>query len=117
VASRAHWNLRAWIGAAIAVAGLVLWMTARRQLGSSFSLRPQARKLITTGLYEKFRHPIYFFGLIAYSGVLLAWGSWIAALCFLLIYFVEVVRLRKEERLLAMTFGEEYQRYRARTWF
>lgn len=92
-------------------------MLARFQLGKSFSIRAEARKLVTTGPYAKFRHPIYLFGFLAYAGVLLIWGSWLAAICFLLIYCVEVFRLRKEERILEAAFKDEYRRYKARTWF
>ena len=101
---------------AIAATGFALWLTARLQLGRSFSLGAKARTLVTTGLYAKFRHPIYLFGFVAYAGVMLTWGKSIPALCFLLIYSVEVVRLRKEERVLEQAFGDEYRRYRASTW-
>lgn len=117
IVSRAHWNLRAWIGMALAAGGCALWLTARLQLGSSFSVRAQARGLVTTGLYAKFRHPIYLFGFIAYAGVFLIWGRWIPFLCFLLIYSIELIRMRKEERVLERAFGEEYRQYKARTWF
>ena len=116
VAFRAHWNLRAGIGLALAVAGFALWMTARLQLGSSFSVGAQARHLVTTGLYSKFRHPIYLFGFFAYLGVFIMMGKWILLVSFLLIYSIEVVRLRKEERVLEQAFGEQYRRYKARTW-
>ncbi len=116
VVSRAHWNLRTWIGLALAAAGFALWITARLQLGRSFSARAQARVLVTNGLYSKFRHPIYLFGFFAYLGVLLMWGSWIALICFVLVYSIEVVRLRKEERVLEQAFGDEYRSYKARTW-
>jgi len=116
IAVRAHWGVRAWAGCALAAAGFALWMTARLQLGRSFSLRAKAVKLVTTGLYAKFRHPVYLFGFAAYCGVLLMWGNWIAVVCFLLIYSVELARLRGEERVLERTFGDEYRRYRAGTW-
>lgn len=116
IASRVHWNLRVWIGMAVAAAGFALWLTARVQLGSSFSARAQARTLVTTGLYARLSHPIYLFGFIAYAGVFLIWGRWIPFLCFLLINSIQVVRLRKEERVLEEAFGEEYRQYKARTW-
>src|SRR6266568_8160220 len=92
----ARWSLRASVGAAIAAIGFAFWITARLQLGDSFSLGAKAKTLVTTGLYSRFRHPIYLFGFLAYAGVLLIWGSWIAFFCFILLYSVEVVRVRKE---------------------
>ena len=44
---------------ALSVVCAILWFVARRQLGASFSVRPEAQPLVTTGLYAKLRHPIY----------------------------------------------------------
>ena len=117
VVYRGPWSTRHLIGMAIAVVGFGLWMLARIQLGESFAVRAQAKTLVTTGLYSKFRHPIYLFGGIAYLGLFISWGKLIPLLCFLLIYPVEILRARKEERVLEKTFGEEYRRYKASTWF
>jgi protein-S-isoprenylcysteine O-methyltransferase Ste14 len=102
----------------MAVVGFTLWMLARIQLGSSFSVRAQAKALVTTGLYSKLRHPIYLFGGLAYLGLFLAWGKLLLTLAFLaLIIPRQIVRLRKEEAVLEKAFGDEYRRYRANTWF
>ncbi|HTU50668.1 MAG TPA: methyltransferase [Acidobacteriaceae bacterium] len=115
---RAHLNLRVWVGIAVALAGFVLWITARLQLGNAFSLHARAIKLVTTGLYRRFRHPVYLFAFIAFAGVFLAWGRWIPFLCYVLVFLViEIPRLRKEEHVLDQEFGEQYRRYRASTWF
>jgi protein-S-isoprenylcysteine O-methyltransferase Ste14 len=116
VAFRAHFGLRAWIGMALASVGFALWLTARLQLGNAFSLGARARTLVTTGLYARFRHPIYLFGFVAYAGVTLIWGKWIPFFALVLIYLVEVIRIRKEERVLEQAFGERYRQYKARTW-
>ena len=55
---------------ALSVGCAVLWVVARRQLGAAFSVRPQARRLVATGLYAKLRHPIYVFGTMALLFVL-----------------------------------------------
>lgn len=116
VVHHAHWNLRSWVGLVLAAAGFVLWITARRQLGKSFTIRAQARVLVTSGLYSKLRHPIYLFGFFAYLGLFLIWGKWVLLACFVAVYSIEIVRLKKEERVLEQTFGDEYRRYRAQTW-
>lgn len=99
-------------------AGFGLWALARIQLGKSFAVRAEAKALVTTGLYSKIRNPIYFFGGIAYLGLLIAWGYWPAIVLFVLVYIAkQLSRVRKEEKVLEEAFGEEYRRYRASTWF
>lgn len=106
-----------FFGLALAAVGFALWMTARYQLGGSFSVRAQARRLITTGLYSKFRHPIYFFALFAFAGVFIAARAWIALVAYTSVTLaVQLGRARREEAVLEATFGDEYRRWKARTW-
>jgi protein-S-isoprenylcysteine O-methyltransferase Ste14 len=48
---------------------LALLTLARLQLGNSFSVRPQAKNLVTHGLYSRIRNPIYFFGSFVIAGL------------------------------------------------
>lgn len=48
-------------GAMLAVVGYSMFVTARLQLGKSFAVTPQARELVTLGLYSRIRNPIYVF--------------------------------------------------------
>ena len=48
-----EWSAARWIGLAIAIPAAVLVFTARWQLGKSFSVTPQARALVTHGVYSK----------------------------------------------------------------
>ena len=113
-----RWNWRAWYLAwmGIALAGFLCWTVARLQLGKSFTPRAEARALVTTGLYAKFRHPVYLFGLVAYLGVFLALHWSIALVFFLILYSTQLLRIRKENAVLEQAFGEEYRRYKASTW-
>jgi len=115
VAWRRDW--RCILGAAIALPGFALWFTAKLQLGASFTLRPDTRKLVTTGLYSRIRHPIYLFSTLAVLGT---------AVCLHSIYFYAFVglavaaqlwRIRMEEKVLRERFGQAYLDYRRRTWF
>jgi len=102
----------------MAVVGFVLWMVARVQLGKSFSVRAQAKALMTKGLYSKFRHPIYLFGELTIAGLFIAWGELlIGCVYFAVTVPVQISRIRNEERVLEEAFGEEYRRYKAGTWF
>lgn len=112
------WKVRSVAGMALAFAGFGLWALARIQLGKSFAVRAEAKALVTTGLYSRIRNPIYFFGGIAYLGLLISWGYWPAIVLFLLVYITkQLVRVRKEEKVLEEAFGEEYRRYKVGTWF
>jgi protein-S-isoprenylcysteine O-methyltransferase Ste14 len=103
---------------AVGAFGIALWGLARRELGSSFAVRAEAKKLVTTGLYSKFRNPVYVFGGMGYLGLFIALGNWTAVAALVVIYVLyQSARIRREERVLEDAFGEEYRRYKARTWF
>ena len=101
----------------LSVVCAIFWFVARRQLGVSFSVRPEARQLVTTGFYAKLRHPIYVFGSMAFLFVLLALYGWQALVIWAILIPVQVIRARREERVLAEAFGGEYERYHSSTWF
>lgn len=97
--------------------GFPLWVAARVQLGSAFSFRAEARHLVTTGLYSRIRHPVYVFGTIAGLGSLVALQVWPILVCGVALTPITVLRCIREDRVLRAAFGEEYERYRRRTWF
>jgi protein-S-isoprenylcysteine O-methyltransferase Ste14 len=106
-----------WVaGLAILLVAFPLWMLARVQLGDAFSVRADPRRLVTTGLYARIRHPIYLFGTAAFFGAFLALQVWWLFLLWLALTPIEVVRLRREDRRLHEKFGAGYDRYRATTW-
>ncbi len=113
----AAWTSLHAIGLILAGAGFVLWTIARFQLGNSFAVTPQARQLVTHGLYSKIRNPIYFFGSFVIVGLILALASPIWLLIFALIIPMQLWRAHKEAQVLEEKFGEEYRSYRAGTWF
>lgn len=94
-----------------------LWATARMQLGESFSVSPQAKALVTRGIYSRIRNPIYTFGMLWIVGLILAVGHPLWLLILLVLIPMQIVRARKEARVLEENFEEEYRAYRARTWF
>ena len=114
-----HWqnDRHHWIGAAISVPAFILWMLARYQLGDSFSVRAEAKKLVTHGIYSKIRNPIYVFGGLAFVGefVALGWYVWTAVL--VIINCGQYFRIKREEQVLAEAFGDGYRAYKAQTWF
>lgn len=111
------WNAARLAGFCIAVPAAVLLFTARWQLGQSFSVTPQARELVTRGLYSKIRNPIYVFSALLLVGVLIALQYRYALLLLVVLVPLPMLRARKEAEVLEARFGDEYRRYREGTWF
>jgi protein-S-isoprenylcysteine O-methyltransferase Ste14 len=117
VCTRFDGSARWYAGMPLGVFGMAMWATARIQLGKSFSVTAQARKMVTTGLYSKIRNPIYFFAGVGYAGFIIAWGNWYALTGILFYFIFQFLRARSESKVLEAAFGDEYRRYRAQTWF
>jgi protein-S-isoprenylcysteine O-methyltransferase Ste14 len=104
-------------GAILAVPAFVLWFVARVQLGKSFSITPQAKELVTHGLYSKIRNPIYLFGSLLIASMLLYMGRPKLLVLFVVLIPLQLFRIRKEEKVLEEKFGQTYLEYKRRTWF
>ncbi len=104
-------------GAAIAIPSFLLLCLARLQLGRAFSVRPKATTLVTTGLYARIRNPIYLFGALALAGLVLWFGRPTLLLFLVVLIPIQVIRSRKEARVLEEKFGHAYRDYRSKTWF
>ncbi len=105
------------IGLIVGVPSFVLMVVSRRQLGSSFSVMPEAKALVTSGLYSRIMHPIYFFLDLFLIGlvVILGWPVLVGAWALLII--VQTLQARREERVLSAAFGTQYDAYANQTWF
>ncbi len=111
------WTWARWAGLAIAAPAAVLLFTARWQLGSSFSISAQARRLVTHGIYSRIRNPIYVFSWLLLLGILIALQYRYAFLLLAVLIPIQAVRAHKEAKVLEAKFGDEYRRYRQKTWF
>ena len=111
------WNWAHWLGLAIATPAVVLLFIARYQLGRSFSVTPQARQLISHGIYAKIRNPIYVFSAMLIFGFLLALQKPIVFLLLAILIPVQIFRARQESKVLEEKFGDEYRQYKRSTWF
>lgn len=126
------WARGVGVGVALVGVGLLLWtfrhhppalmarVTARTielQMRKGAGGGSAVPRLITTGPYRRVRNPTYLGVLLALMGlgVALPWLGLLAAGLLLLAWWNFVV-IPPEERELAERFGEEYERYRARTW-
>jgi protein-S-isoprenylcysteine O-methyltransferase Ste14 len=115
----AHLPWTAWriAGLAIATPAFLLFVAARIELGRAFSLQAKATTLVTTGIYSRIRNPIYVFGAIFILGIIIWTGRPWLLLIFALLIPLQVVRSRKEERVLTEKFGDAYLDYKQKTWF
>jgi protein-S-isoprenylcysteine O-methyltransferase Ste14 len=93
-------------GALLAVVGYSAFVTARLQLGKSFAVTPQAKELVTLGLYY-----VMIFGLI------LALHLYWLFVLFPLLVVLHAYRAHREAKVLQEKFGQAYLDYRSKTWF
>lgn len=107
------------IGLLIFAASLRLFRITHKALGAMWSHSLDLRKghkLVTSGIYENVRHPMYSaFWLWALAQPFLL-SNWIAGFSgivgFGTLYFL---RVGQEEQMMEERFGEEYRKYCART--
>ncbi|HWY20413.1 MAG TPA: isoprenylcysteine carboxylmethyltransferase family protein [Candidatus Acidoferrum sp.] len=112
-----HWDLQRDVGSTLVLAGIAGIAAARYQLGKSFSLTPQAHRLVTRGVYSKIRNPIYIFGTVAVAGFVLVLHRPILWLLLAAIVIMQTLRARREAQVLEAAFGDAYRDYRRKTWF
>jgi protein-S-isoprenylcysteine O-methyltransferase Ste14 len=112
-----EWNTLRWVGLIIAILAAVPFFVARYQLGKSFSVTPQARELVTHGIYSKIQNPIYVFSTLFVVGLLLTLQIRRALIFIPVLIAVQLLRAHQEAKVLRGKFGDAYQEYRKKTWF
>jgi len=111
------WNMTRYLGTVLVAVGISFIAIARYQLRRSFSVKVEAHKLVTTGLYSKIRNPIYVFGIVMIAGMILILGRPVGWLVLAAAIVGQTIRARREARVLEAAFGDGYREYRRRTWF
>jgi protein-S-isoprenylcysteine O-methyltransferase Ste14 len=103
-----------WPGAVVMLAGLGFAVWARIHLGRYWSgaiTLKEGHRLIRSGPYQFVRNPIYTGILTGVAGTAIALGT-VCGLIVLAILFGDYSwKIRREQRLLAGEFGEEYAVY------
>jgi protein-S-isoprenylcysteine O-methyltransferase Ste14 len=104
-------------GALLYFPGLVLVLWGRLALGKMYFVSTSqavqlfaGHELITSGPFAIVRHPMYLGLILSALGGLLIYQTWTMVAFSLLAPFV-LRRARREERVLAATFGEQWQSY------
>jgi protein-S-isoprenylcysteine O-methyltransferase Ste14 len=118
----ANYNLPRWIGwigmPVFAGAIFMLWRS-HADLGRNWSATLQIlgrHSLVTTGVYQYVRHPMYAAHLLWAIAQGLLLSNWFAGWAFLVLSIpLYVVRIPREEQMMLEHFGEAYRAYRSRT--
>jgi len=100
---------------ACVLVGTVMTLLTVRYLGRSFSLVPQARRVVQSGPYRWIRHPLYLSEEVAIVGVALRSPTPGAMIILILHFGVQVCRILYEEDLLRRTCPD-YSAYEASRW-
>jgi protein-S-isoprenylcysteine O-methyltransferase Ste14 len=111
------WNVRRCIGLAITVLASLPFLVARYQLGKSFSINPQAKQLVTSGIYARIRNPLYVFSTLMILGGVIAYQKPVLLVVPAALVVLQVTRAHREARVLEAAFGDAYREYRNQTWF
>jgi protein-S-isoprenylcysteine O-methyltransferase Ste14 len=85
-----------------------------RRFSGLVAIQP-GHTLVTSGVYGVIRHPSYLGLLVNALGRDLAFRAGVGVLLTVLMIPPLLARIRAEERLLRMQFGDEYSPYCART--
>jgi protein-S-isoprenylcysteine O-methyltransferase Ste14 len=108
-----------WLGAVTFAAALWMFHRSHSDLGRNWSVTLEVRErhtLITEGVYQRTRHPMYsaFWLWAAAQAILLP--NWFAGVAgcigFGTLYFF---RVKREEEMMIETFGHDYHEYMRRT--
>ncbi|WP_019995518.1 methyltransferase family protein [Aureimonas ureilytica] len=108
-------------GLALAVAGQVLTVVARSEMGRRWRIGIPDRApdaLVTTGLFGLSRNPVFLGMLAMASGLAVAVPSLAVIACAFAFWVACEVQVRDEERFLERSFGAAYVTYRSavRRW-
>ena len=98
----------------LATAGLAYSVWGLAYLRRSFSIIPEARRLVTGGPYRLSRHPVYLGEVTTAIGVNLATGGLLTAVAIAYFIGCELLRIRWEEEILAAAFPNDYPAYARR---
>jgi protein-S-isoprenylcysteine O-methyltransferase Ste14 len=99
--------------------GLWLFYRSHSDLGTNWSLSLEIReghKLVTNGVYEHIRHPMYTAILLNAIAQALLLPNWLAGpSCLVAFLLMLTFRLGREEQMMRDRFGADYVAYAART--
>jgi protein-S-isoprenylcysteine O-methyltransferase Ste14 len=112
------WNTSALVteyGVAITVIGATVAALAILNLRRNFAVVPEARALVTRGVYRVVRHPIYLAESLMIVGALVEDAELTALLGTVVVIGLQIYRIRVEESLLGRAFPASFAAFTLRT--
>lgn len=107
------------IGLTINMLGLIMWWTGKLTLAQNWNVgfgKPKLSQLVTHGIYSKVRHPMYWGINLTLVGLALIYPKiWFIVISLIVIFYF-IFRMKRENKYLMETLGEEYQNYKNKTW-
>ncbi len=103
------------LGDALLLGGLLFSLYSLAALRLSFSLVPEARRLVTTGPYRWVRHPLYLGETASGLGLILPALSPLTLAVFGIYLAAQLSRMHWEDQLLRVQFPD-YGAWERRTW-
>ncbi len=108
------------LGFVLIIIATIISVFARHELASNWSHAAEYQikenhKLIKTGIYAYIRHPIYLGVICTFLGVQFIVGSYLLLLFMILLPLMSFYQAKKEEKILLMHFGKEYEEYKKKT--
>jgi protein-S-isoprenylcysteine O-methyltransferase Ste14 len=108
-----------FVGAVCLIFGLWLFYRAHTDLGTNWSISlelREAHQLVTGGVYERVRHPMYTAILSLALAQALLLPNWLAGpSCLLAFLLMLTLRLGREEDMMRDKFGDTYVAYVGKT--
>jgi protein-S-isoprenylcysteine O-methyltransferase Ste14 len=107
-----------WVGVALFTMGIGLVYWSGVSLGRLYSADvtlQDKHALITTGAYKHIRHPRYSGAILVAFGMSLTFNSWFGLILSLCFIGVILYRIKDEEALMRIAFGDAYRAYEERT--
>lgn len=108
-----------WLGVLILFSGNAVFYAAHSALGSNWSGTLNIKEnhtLVTNGIYNYVRHPMYLGFFLLAIGLFLSSANWLLGLATLgFSTFMYNRRIDDEEKMMIDTFGDQYQQYMKRT--
>ncbi len=102
------WGLVMLISWAVIIGGLIIMGKAWKQIHKANG------ELVTSGLYDRVRHPQYFGLFLITVGMFIQWPTIITAAMWPILMFMYYRLARREEKEVGSLFGDKYLSYRRR---